>query len=503
MAAPSVPPFFAFAAVSKVHIFNECTLPYAAARNLTHLQIYPPNSLFCLRFFPPPINLPVMSVNKIKPKILVADDDPIYRDMAAETLHQSGYDVVLAAHGGQAIAALAREPFNAATIDLTMPLADGIEVIKTARAAGPNTTTPFVVITGHEDASAVARAYEAGATTFLTKPVNWLLFAHHMNFVVRVGRTENELRETTHAAAFLSDLKSQMLSALAREFQGPIKTIYGFGELIRREVYGPLSPPAYRDMAFDMGAAAQRLNAAFLKLLDLGNALCEQLHVKSEEFLISETLAGIVESVNDQSERRSVRIQHRFELPAEAVLEADRVLFIQAVRSVVANAVRLAPRGSTVELRAWIAEGGELKISALDRGPPISASVMAELTRQAAPRPAIDMEARDVGIRIAKVLTEAHMGKLEAGMDANGSNVVRLDFPGSRMRTRRETAPRAAVPAADAGGRLAQVSAALAQDPRVRFATPVAHATPAPGTPARVGAQAEPTPSADLRGTPL
>ncbi|MEQ1715205.1 MAG: response regulator [Hyphomicrobium sp.] len=413
----------------------------------------------------------------LKTRILIADDDAIYREVGREALEQAGHDVTLAADGAEAIAALQSQPFQAAMIDLTMPKADGVAVIEAVRAGGANMNTPIVVVTGHDDTSAIERAYNAGATSFLTKPLNWLLFTHHINFVVRSGRTETELRETTTAAAFLSDLKSHMMGALAREFQSPIKTIYGFSELIRREVYGPLGPPAYRDMALDMGNAAQKLNASFLKLMDLGNTLSEQLELKIETFALNETISGILASVAEQAERRNVKLEPRLNIPADLTMDADRVLFIQAVRGIIANAVKIAPRNTSVEVHAWIGEQGELKISALDHGPAISASIIAEIKRSPAHRPGHgqDADTRDVGVRIAKVLTEAHQGRLDVHIDNHGTNLVRLEFPKSRLT--RVTAGATDNPLANvarpegegAASRIAEISAALAQDPRVRL----------------------------------
>lgn len=417
-------------------------------------------------------------MKSIKSKILIADDDPFYREAGRDALETAGFEVTLAADGAEAIAILKRDVFQAATVDLTMPLADGVAVIESARAGGPNANTPIVVITGHDDTNAIERAYNAGATSFLTKPLNWLLLTHHMNFVVRSGRIETELRETTMAAAFLSDLKSQMMGALAREFQTPVKTIFGFAELIRREVYGPFSPPAYRDMAIDMGNAAQRLNASFLKLMELGNALTEQLDLKTERFALKDTIQSVLGALTDQAERRHVRLIPQFDISETLTMEADRVLFVQAVRSVVANAIKIAPRNTRVEVHAWLGEEGDFRLSAYDQGPAISASILAEIKRpaQQRPAPASDAETRDVGIKIAKVLTEAHQGRLDVQTDGVSTNLVRLEFPRERLREAAEGDPAANVPAVDP--RIAEISAALAQDPRVRLASAARSATP-------------------------
>ena len=344
--------------------------------------------------------------------------------------------MTLVSDGAEAIAALANTAFDAGIIDLTMPKADGIAVIESARADGPNVNTPFIVITGQDDTGAVERAYRAGAKSFLTKPLNWVLFTPHVNFVLRSGQIENELREATTASAFLSDLKSEMMASLAREFQQPIKTIFSCAELIRQEAFGPLTPTTYREMAMDMGAAAQRLNASFLKLMDLGNALTEQLDLKLEQFSVAETIANILTAQLDIAERRHVRIEPKIDLGPDVMIEADRVLFIQAVRAIVGNAVKFAPRGSRVEIHVRIGADGTLRIGALDTGPAVSAALLAEIKRAPNQKqtPQIDGESRDVGIKIAKILTEAHQGRLDVQADANGANIVRLEFPARRLK---------------------------------------------------------------------
>ncbi|MGL4395977.1 MAG: response regulator, partial [Hyphomicrobium sp.] len=69
--------------------------------------------------------------------VLIADDDPVYREVGREALAHRRYGVSVAADGGQALKALAEHKFNLAIIDLTMPVADGITVIARTRAQGP------------------------------------------------------------------------------------------------------------------------------------------------------------------------------------------------------------------------------------------------------------------------------------------------------------------------------------------------------------------------------
>ncbi len=441
-------------------------------------------------------------MNIPRTQILVADDDPIYREVAKEALETAGHAVTTAADGVEAMAAIAARQFDAAVIDLNMPKADGISVIEAARANGPNINTPIIVVTGHDDATAIDKAYKAGATSFLTKPLNWVLFTPHVNFVLRSGQIESDLRDATAAAAFLSDLKSQMMGALAREFQTPIKTIFGFAELIRKEVYGPLSPPMYRDMATDMGNAAQKLNVAFLSLLNFGNSLTDQLQIKAEPVRIADVIGHAIAKSADQADRNSVRLVSTIDLAEDAHLEADPVLLIQAMRSVIGNAVKVAPRGTTVEVHAGVSSNGNFKLWTVDRGPAIPASLMAEINGQAIDRNARPQhfESRDVGIKIAKILAEAHQGRLDIKSDAANGNVVSLDIPKERLVGAPvvTTAP-AASHAETQAQRLAAVSQALTADPRVRLGRPTEFQVPQPA-PSRTSIPTQTAPSVSLLG---
>ena len=396
--------------------------------------------------------------------ILVADDDPIYSGIAQETLELAGHKVMVASDGGKAISLLAGASFDAAIIDLTMPVADGVTVIETMRSGTANSTIPVIVITGHDDAKAVERAYLAGATSFLTKPLNWLLFTPHVEFVLRSGQIENELREASATAAFMSDLKSQVMQALAQEFQSPIKTIFGFSELIQKEVYGPLTPTKYKEMVSDISKSARNLNSALLKVMNFGHTLTQNLDIKCEPIKAREAVLDAMAAVEPLAHRRDINIVSNCNVDASAVLYADHALLGQALHGVIENAVRLSPRGAQITVGAEMSPDGGLTVSVSDQGPAHSRDLLREINGQMHNAPAIasPSQSSGVSIKIAKVLAEAHKGQLTIKSGIESGNVVRLNFPQNHSPEKRE------LPAAPRSNRLAQISAELSQDPRLK-----------------------------------
>ena len=400
--------------------------------------------------------------------ILIADDDPVYRDVATEALEKAGHRITQAVDGGHAITLLGAEVFDAAILDLTMPVADGIAVIQHLRSGALNTTIPVIVITGHDDSTAVERAYLAGATSFLTKPLNWVLFTPHVEFVLRSGQTENDLREANAATAFLSELKSQMMSSLAQEFQTPIKTIFGFSELIYKEVYGPLAPPAYRDMMSEISKSANNLNAALLKLMNFGRTLTEQLEMKVEAIKVRDAVLDALDAMDSNAQRRDVRIAANVAIASEVMILADRALLSQALRSILDNAIRLSPRGGEVQLVADIGADGGLTVSVSDLGPPMPDELLDDVNGGVKVQKtfARQQETRDVSVKIAKVLAEAHKGSLTIKSDTSGGNHVRLELP--RDGRKKEVKPPDPPNNLDALKRLAVISGELADDLRLK-----------------------------------
>lgn len=102
--------------------------------------------------------------------LLVVDDDEAVRRAFAQMLGRAGYTVDTAASGEAAIEALGREQFAAVLCDVRMPGIDGLAVLRHARALDPEVM--LIVISAVDDAATALAALRAGASEYLTKPVD-------------------------------------------------------------------------------------------------------------------------------------------------------------------------------------------------------------------------------------------------------------------------------------------------------------------------------------------
>ena len=101
--------------------------------------------------------------------LLLVEDDPIVAEVMVGMLRERGHEVVHAAHGLAALAAVATQRFDAGLLDLDLPGLDGLALARMLRPQG--FSGPLLAVTARCDAAAEVEARAAGFDAFLRKPV--------------------------------------------------------------------------------------------------------------------------------------------------------------------------------------------------------------------------------------------------------------------------------------------------------------------------------------------
>jgi PleD family two-component response regulator len=125
------------------------------------------------------------SVTANKRIAIIADDEDLGRLLLGEAVASAGLECLSFADGGAALAAARDNDVAIVLLDVDMPVLDGNEVCRRLRADPRFATVPIVIVTGHQDSAAIRRAFEAGATDFISKPVNWALLPHRLEYILR------------------------------------------------------------------------------------------------------------------------------------------------------------------------------------------------------------------------------------------------------------------------------------------------------------------------------
>jgi DNA-binding response OmpR family regulator len=132
--------------------------------------------------------------------ILIADDDPVVRDVVRRYLERDGHTVIETVDGPTTLSALAGNSVpdgevELAVLDVMMPAPDGIDICREVRS-GPRPHTPIILLTALGDEDDRVLGLEAGADDYVTKPFSPRELALRVSSVLRRSRQVPETERT-------------------------------------------------------------------------------------------------------------------------------------------------------------------------------------------------------------------------------------------------------------------------------------------------------------------
>lgn len=139
---------------------------------------------------------PVNTTEPGRPLILAADDDRLQQAMLRDALTSAGFEVALAGDGVSAVRMFTSRQPDLVLLDLIMPGKDGCETCREIRALPGGQYIPVLMMTGLDCADSIHRAFEAGATDFVPKPLNTELLVHRVRYMLRASQNVRNLAES-------------------------------------------------------------------------------------------------------------------------------------------------------------------------------------------------------------------------------------------------------------------------------------------------------------------
>jgi two-component system, cell cycle response regulator DivK len=105
-----------------------------------------------------------------RPLVLVVEDQEELRRLYVEQLEMSGFDVIEAANGEDAITHTSARTPDVVLMDLSLPILDGWEATRRLKADSRTAHIPVVALTAHDGSGELQRATRAGCDWFVPKP---------------------------------------------------------------------------------------------------------------------------------------------------------------------------------------------------------------------------------------------------------------------------------------------------------------------------------------------
>lgn len=270
-------------------------------------------------------------------KLLLVEDAPEIRLLLTQGLSKAGYAVLQAKNGEEGYAIWQKEQPDLVLMDVKMPVMDGFQACQLIRAEETLQATPILMLTGSDDLESINRAFDIGASDFITKPINLPLLLQRIRYALRDAQREKELRHARH----LQDSARELAGLAFWEYQPEADEIIwaGGAEAVLNGLQ-PLPGSLQATLRVLHPDDHQRLRAAFLAAAEHGMAFDLELRVQAQgqSWLLKlvgqrdEESQQVIGAIQDITALRSLEQQADFLSQHDAITGLpNRKLFLRSL----------------------------------------------------------------------------------------------------------------------------------------------------------------------------
>ncbi|MGH6932887.1 MAG: ATP-binding protein [Dongiaceae bacterium] len=250
-----------------------------------------------------------------------------------------------------------------------------------------------------------------------------------------IASKNRELITARDQAEFASRTKTEFLANVSHELRTPLNAILGFSEVIRREMFGPIGTPVYREYAQDIHQSGTWLLELITDILDMSKIEAGKLELREERVDPAELSNSVMRMVRDRAEAAglTVVLEPAADLPT---LRADPRALKQILLNLLSNAVKFTPNGGKVVLRVARAADNSILFSVRDTGIGIAAE---DLPQAMAVFGQIDgalnrrHSGTGLGLPLSRALIELHGGHLDLISEPGVGTTVTVQLPPDRI----------------------------------------------------------------------
>jgi len=278
--------------------------------------------------------------------VLVVDDDEAARLMMAATLEQAGFQVLTAADCANARAIFETNELDIILLDVLLPDGDGFTLCAEFMQHPRGRDLPIAMVTGLDDVESISRAYQSGATDFITKPVSWGTLPYRIHYILRASHAFLDLSLSESKTRALLSAIPDIIMRLQRD--GKVldmqvgSHVYDMGEWVNHdqgEYFGYLPKGIYDAIEFSIQLALTRNQMQMLEFQwSQDNSRVRYWEARISPRDRDETLMVVREITQRKKQDNQLRLWAKvFEGSNEAIMITDANLRIISVNRAYEN----------------------------------------------------------------------------------------------------------------------------------------------------------------------
>lgn len=281
------------------------------------------------------------------PLILLVDDDRTTRMMLRRAMHNEGYRVVEASDGIEGLELYKQLNPDMVLLDAKMPGMDGFSCCTQIKEISGGVGIPVLMITSLEDEDSVERAFKAGATDYITKPIHWAVLRRRVQRLLQEKQAEREIIKALDQERELNELRSRIVTMVSHEYRTPLTAILSSAELL--ECYWHKWDEQKRLKHLErIQMAATHLTQLVADVLSINEVESGEMEFNPApvnlERLCQEAIAQLRLSPASPHQIRLTHYGDEFEV----IIDSN--LIQQLLVNLLSNSIKYSPQGGIIEL---------------------------------------------------------------------------------------------------------------------------------------------------------
>lgn len=378
------------------------------------------------------------SVEKIRHRILVVDDEDWNLEVFAGHLRREGFEVVCAKRGDEALKIISSSDIDLVILDVMMPGKDGFQVCREIVADNKLKHIPVILATALNETGHKVEGLKAGATDFLSKPVDQSELIARVRAHLRVkqlfeetSRQKTELEKAYARLKELSALQNRLTVTVTHELRSPLAAIHlGLENLFLQ---------GEKSLSSKQTSLIQRMRSNIARLSTLVNGILDLEQLESEgtarmhfeDCDLHELVGEVIDLQNAAAAHKGCYLKYEADRSLGTV-RIDRDRMTQIVMNLVNNAIKYTDTGGVTVKSCLRASEGRFVIEVHDTGPGISPEDLARLFQKFQRLESAyqsNMPGSGLGLYITKELVARHGGEIQCASELGKGSCFSVSFP--------------------------------------------------------------------------
>ena len=346
--------------------------------------------------------------------ILIVDDDVNARLTFGNIMKLKGYTVETAATASEAIFQIKNKFFNIIFIDIRLPDASGLEVLKSVKKM--NGDTMAIMVTAYASIDSSIEAMNQGAYSYIMKPVNMDYLQIVLEKALEKQRLslENkrllqELKKANKKLTEMDRLKSAFVAMVSHEFKNPLMAINLSLDYVFGGMAGEINTKQKKYLTIGKNEI-QRLIRLVTDLLDISRIEAGKMDFKKEQIEILPLINEVITIYEDLAAKKQISLTVTIKQDIGSVC-ADKDKLTQVLINLLDNAIKFTPTKGKVIIVAF-RNDEEVRFEIFNTGAGIPEKDLLKIFDKFERITAESEEGTGLGLPIAKNIIELHQGRM-------------------------------------------------------------------------------------------